>query len=232
MGRTGHQIVAQIAKHFLDPTTAKTVQKYLGSTTFEDAAVWMAEMRSNPVYSLTKTWHYLNLEKDAVYVTTDGEDIVARLILTINELKHKQTLSDAQIKTDLLLLFHLLGDLHQRLHVGYGIDKGGNTIKVDFLGMPTNLHSVWDNGIIEHEHITTEDCLTTYHDIPSGTLSVIKNIDVVFWMNDSRQHLMQVYNFTGGKLDEAYSSQNKIPVEWQLIEAGIRLASVLPSHFA
>lgn len=97
---------------------------YLGSTSFEDAFVWMDEMRSNPTYDFMKPWHHINIEKGNSYVATNGENIADRLIITIDELKHKQTLCDAQIKTELLLLFHLMGDLHQPLHVGYGAYRG------------------------------------------------------------------------------------------------------------
>ena len=44
----------------------------------------------------------------------------------------------------LKFLVHFVGDVHQPLHAGYGVDRGGNDIKVWFYGDNTNLHSLWD----------------------------------------------------------------------------------------
>ena len=69
----------------------------------------------------------------------DNEDnIVNELNKVIGELGKAETLTDANIQTDLLILLHLIGDLHQPLHDGYGIDKGGNTVQVSFMGKGSN----------------------------------------------------------------------------------------------
>ena len=52
------------------------------------------------------------------------------------------SLADKQ--TALRFIVHLVGDLHQPLHVGKCCDKGGNDVKVTWFGKPTNLHAVWD----------------------------------------------------------------------------------------
>ena len=54
----------------------------------------------------------------------------------------------------LKFLIHLIGDLHQPLHVGNGLDKGGNTIKLKWFGENTNLHSIWDTKLIEHQKLS------------------------------------------------------------------------------
>ena len=40
-------------------------------------------------------------------------------------------------------LIHLVGDIHQPLHVGNGTDKGGNDIKLKYFWKSSNLHRVW-----------------------------------------------------------------------------------------
>ncbi len=47
-------------------------------------------------------------------------------------------------------VIHLVGDLHQPLHVFRARDKGGNDIKVEFFNNRTNLHRLWDSGLIRH----------------------------------------------------------------------------------
>ena len=61
-----------------------------------------------------------------------------------------------------MLIFHLIGDLHQPLHTGYAIDKGGNTIEITSPYVGGNLHSVWDTQIIEYKNVTLDSCLQTY----------------------------------------------------------------------
>lgn len=48
----------------------------------------------------------------------------------------------------LLFLAHIVGDIHQPLHVGFTSDLGGNTIKVHWYNHVLNLHHIWDDEII------------------------------------------------------------------------------------
>ena len=51
-------------------------------------------------------------------------------------------------------LVHLVGDLHQPLHVGNGKDRGGNDIKVKWFGDDTNLHEVWDEKLFDLQNLS------------------------------------------------------------------------------
>jgi hypothetical protein len=59
------------------------------------------------------------------------------------------SLADKQLA--LRFVVHLVGDLHQPLHVGKCCDKGGNDVKVTWFGKPTNLHAVWDSALVDDE---------------------------------------------------------------------------------
>jgi S1/P1 Nuclease len=50
----------------------------------------------------------------------------------------------------LRFLVHLVEDLHMPLHVGENHDKGGNDLQVRWFDRGSNLHRVWDSGIIDH----------------------------------------------------------------------------------
>jgi hypothetical protein len=65
-----------------------------------------------------------------------------------------------RVKESLMFVTHFLGDIHQPLHCARKSDKGGNTIHVKFdvtdkalrssrTNHAWNLHSVWDDGLIE-----------------------------------------------------------------------------------
>ena len=232
-GKQGHQIVAQIAAHFLSDSVKQKVQKYLGNTSFEEAATWMDESRSNDFYSYMRTWHYINLDKGETYKPVIERNILTVLHAAIGELKNRDKLKKSEIKTDLFYIFHLVGDLHQPLHVGYGSDKGGNDVQVSykFKSYSSNLHSVWDTEIIESEKINADSCYNLYSTMPADETEKIKKINELQWMKESRAYLDTVYNFNDGFLTKNYVMDRKSIVTRQLLLGGIRLAAVLSELF-
>lgn len=230
-GKTGHEIIAEIAMQYLDSNVKENVQLYLGNTTFQEASVWMDEMRSNHEYDYMKPWHYINIEKGEKYIPSNEENILNELTKVLKDFSNKAALSNDKVKNDLLILFHLLGDLHQPLHVGYGIDKGGNYIQVTFIGHPTNLHKVWDDEIIQNQNITTTGCLKLNNSYTKDQLLAFQKIDLLSWIYQSRSLLDKVYNFNEHKIEPEYAFQNKPIIEKQLFLAGIRLASILETYF-
>lgn len=235
-GRGGHEIVAEIAFHYLDDATKDRVQHYLKKMSIEDAANWMDDMRSNTFYDYMKPWHYLNIEKDSVYTPNAKErDILIILNSAIFELMHKDSLKlkDKGVRFDLYLLFHLMGDMHQPLHVGYGSDKGGNTIDVSYIYKVyhTNLHKVWDFEIIDSKKITLDDCLKLHDCLTTKDIVNIEKIKPMDWMIQSRALLDSVYDFRDNFIEQSYVDRNAIVIERQLLYAGLRLASVLKQAF-
>jgi len=229
-GSTGHHIIAEIAQSIMNEHARENVEKYLGSTSFEEASTWMDEVRSEHQDDYMKPWHYINIEKGESYVSGNGDNIIDRLNMTYSELQHKQNLSTETIKTDLLLIFHLVGDLFQPLHVGYVSDRGGNTYQVSLNGRGTNLHAVWDNDIIQDENINLADCMALYNKMSTAQIAAIGNTSFVGWMNENRKLLDGIYP-AGHKIDESYLQKNKSVVEKQLLYAGIKLDAVLESLF-
>ncbi|MCD6066417.1 MAG: nuclease [Bacteroidetes bacterium] len=236
-GKTGHHIVAQIAKAHLEPGVLDSVQKYLGDMSFEDAATWMDDVRKDKTYDYMKTWHYINVEKDKTYVFTTADDhdaldnVVKQVENAINQLMNHKKSGAEEINMQLKLLFHLIGDMHQPLHVGYGEDKGGNDVKVDYLGKKKNLHSVWDSEIIESKNITYDTVEAKCKKLSKGKLKKIRGIDVMQWMKESRSYLPQVYKFENKTLDQKYIDKNTVIIEDQLLRGGLRLAAVLNTAF-
>jgi hypothetical protein len=230
-GKVGHGIVAEIAFSFLDDNTKASVQKYLGTTTIEQASTWMDEVRSDHTYDYMKTWHYVDFDKGKQYEPTKEGNIINALDSAIYKLEHRANMSNDDIKTNLMMVFHLVGDLHMPLHIGYGQDKGGNTIKVKYLGNEVNLHRVWDSEIIESEKITMADCLAQMQTLSKKEIAAYKKVNVVSWMEEPRSLLDQVYDFKDNNIDQAYINKNKPVVEKQLLIAGIRLSAVLTEIF-
>ena len=227
-GKRGHELVAEIAFRFLDEPTKELVKKYLGNLSIEEAANWMDDERSNSYYNYMRTWHYLDIDKGMQYDKNSTErNILTILHSAIVELRQFKTLRKKDIKRDLLLIFHLVGDLHQPLHTGYAIDKGGNTINITSDHVSGNLHSVWDTQILEYKNITLDSCLQVYATLDTTEITEIKKINELKWMYQSRSFLDTVYSFKNNFLDQTYIDNSAAIIKKQLIVAGLRLASIL-----
>jgi hypothetical protein len=230
-GAKGHQLVAEIAFKYLDENTQNIVKHYLKRTTIPEAGTWMDEVRSNNYYNYMKPWHYIDIPRDSVYKPTSEGNIVTVLNSVIAAMKHKENLKDSKIKEYTLIVFHLVGDLHQPLHTGYTEDKGGNTIDIQAPNYTGNLHSFWDTEIIEQRKITIDSCTKYYSTYSPAQIKGITNINLLKWMKESRTLLDPVYNFKDNKVTKEYVDSNVEVIEKQLLIAGLRLASVLTEIF-
>lgn len=224
-GPEGHTIVAKIAFQYLTPEVKENVLAVLNGMPLDTAANWMDIMKSNADYEFMRVWHYIDFDQDKQYEPSTDENIINRLIITFNELRHKKTLCSDQIKTDLLILLHLMGDLHQPLHTGYLDDKGGNSRAVQYDTLKTNLHSFWDVDIIRLNDITVETVMQT------NVNDTIAGIHPVKWMKETRSLLNHVYDFSGFELSPGYLKKNDVIVKRQLFIAGLRLAAMLNKLF-
>lgn len=229
-GEKGHAMVAQVAFSYMDEATKKNVLDYLDGMTIEDAANWMDDIKGDKSKDFMKPYHYANFPKGFRAADREGANIVHVLNNMILELGAKDKLANEEIKTKILFLFHLVGDLHQPLHVGYENDKGGNSVQLNYQTRGTNLHSFWDSGIITSQNITLADCLGATTFTPEE-LKEIRKINVVEWSNESRALLPKVYDYKNPKVSDAYVTESKKTIEKQIQKAGIRLAAVLQVLF-
>lgn len=232
-GKTGHGLVAEIAFNLLDEKTKAIVKEYLGKMTIEEAASWMDDERGNSYYNFMRTWHYIDMDKGEEYKPSKERNILSVLHSAINELKNYKSgeLSKKEIRFRIFLIFHLVGDIHQPLHTGYSIDKGGNTIIVNSPFVSGNLHSVWDTQILEYKKINIDTCMNYYKSMSPKDIADYQNINEMKWMNQSRSYLDRVYAFENNYLDQKYIDNNIEIIKKQLTIGGIRLASVLKSIF-
>jgi hypothetical protein len=230
-GKTGHELVAEIAFRFLDDSTKKMVSDFLGDMTLSEAGNWMDESKSNTYYDYMRSWHYLDMDKGEKYTPSSERNILNVLHTAITELRQYKTISKKDVKRDLLLIFHLIGDLHQPLHCGYAIDKGGNTVSISSPAGSGNLHGFWDSQIIDYKKITIDSCLALYNNFDSSTVAGITKINELKWMYQSRSHLDKVYSFKDNYLDINYVDQNAEVIKRQILMGGLRLASILKSAF-
>lgn len=229
-GKQGHALVAEVAFNYMDENTKKIVLQYLDGMTIEDAANWMDDIKKDRAYDFMNSYHYVNFDKGATVEAKEGANIIYQLDTAIKALQNKKNLSATEINTNIKILFHLIGDLHQPLHIGYGNDKGGNTFQINYNLKGSNLHALWDFGIIENKKISLTDCLKVIK-YTKKQIDALQKIDVLNWAADSRTYLEPIYNTGGNKINDEYVDSSVPIIENQILKAGIRLAGVLNSVF-
>jgi len=108
----------------------------------------------------------------------------------------------------LAFLIHFAGDVHQPLHVSYKEDSGGNALKVTFFGQMTNLHAVWDVGLIrKYMNVTwnlfAHRLIQEIDGSPGSFNSLSAATDPVAWASEAYQVTYKsAYTFTAGKAEE------------------------------
>ena len=131
------------------------------------------------------------------------------------------------------LLVHLIGDLHQPLHIGRAEDKGGNAIKVKWFRGKTNLHSVWDTKMIESFNMTYTELSSNLNYFSKNQKEAIQKGSVLDWVNETRVITMKVYESAeiNDNLSYRYMYDHFSTVKSQLKKGGLRLAKVLNELF-
>ncbi|MBQ7157782.1 MAG: S1/P1 nuclease [Bacteroidaceae bacterium] len=235
--KKGHDVTAAIAQRHLTKKAQKQIRELLDNKTIVYWAPWMDDASNTAEYRYSKTWHYLDISKgkdvmDFVGKEQSGDIIVA--IGNLTETLKSKTATRAEKQLALKFLVHLLGDLHQPMHMGYPEDKGGNTVKVKFFNRETNLHSMWDGGMASKAHDWThtewaEEIDT--HD-KAYIAEVVKGTPYD-WARQSHEYSEKIYDATpeGSNLSYEYVRTWTSLIEQQFLNGGLRLAHILNDIF-
>ena len=139
--------------------------------------------------------------------------------------------------TALAMLVHLVGDVHQPLHVGRGPDRGGNAITVDWFDDLQNFHWVWDEGLIEKEALSYSEFAEFLNQEFADKPAVEFGEGPKTWALESVAHRDDVYNWGGNpnfnlpKLSYVYAAQQNALLNERLYMGGARLADLLNQIF-
>lgn len=236
-GPTGHRVVGRIAENHLTPEAKKALTAIMGAESLARAATWPDDIRSDPAYNSTSPWHFVTIEDGQKYEPTaealkkgDVIEAIGRFML---QLKDKSTSREDKILA-IRWLVHLVGDVHQPLHVGRGPDRGGNSIDVVWFGEKTNLHSLWDEGLIVSTKLSYSELAEFIDTVPADQVRAWQNSTVNDWARESVEYRARVYEVPEPDFKGSYKYAYKnVPlVEQRLVQAGVRLAGVLNSIFA
>jgi hypothetical protein len=248
-GKTGHRTVAAIADSQLSGLARAHVREILGGAeSLDEAATWPDDMRSalGDFWRKTATpWHYVTLD-GVTYDHAPPEGDALEALARFREVLRSPTASLAEKQLALRFIVHLVGDLHQPLHVGKCCDKGGNDVKVKWFGRDMNLHSVWDSALVDDEQLSFTE-LTAKLGRHTSNDDVIRwwDLNPRDWISESAQIRETVYPAlppagTKGKdgkpavpeLSYGYVFKFTPVMEQRLKQAGVRLAAYLNAVYA
>jgi hypothetical protein len=239
-GNTGHRITGEIAQSRISGKTAAEIEMILGNQGLAEMATWPDEQRSNPQPFWQKDanpWHYVTLpdgKQPSEMVAPAEGDASTALARFAAIVRDRQKPRDERALA-LRFIIHIIGDLHQPLHVGNGSDRGGNDIKVTWFGEPSNLHSVWDSGIIERQGLS----FTEYSSRLQQRLSAEQTIKwwdarTQTWIAESAALRDSLYPSPGEQplaLGYSYQYEHLPTVETRLLQSGVRIAAYLDALF-
>lgn len=133
----------------------------------------------------------------------------------------------------LTTLAHLVGDLHQPLHVGYAEDRHGRSIAAVYEGRDLTLHALWDDVLVEADPLPPERAVNRYRALTPGerTFDWVEAPPLV-WANESLAILRTpatgyVGNPGGLAFGAVYIAQNQPVARDRIARAGARLAHLI-----
>lgn len=163
----GHQTVARIAEAEMTPVARRAAARLLAGSaalgtpkcplnTLADASIWPDCIKTlGDRFSYASPWHYQNIRIckpfDAKSECPNGQCITAQIPRMARLLADRKVPAPERLQA-LAFLVHLIGDLHQPLHIGDNADLGGNRLRTAYGYMAPermNLHRIWDGELAE-----------------------------------------------------------------------------------
>jgi hypothetical protein len=253
-GQEGHSIVAEIAQRRVEPAALEMMYRLLRSelpglktsapVSLASIASWADDYR--PKHDETRNWHFVDIpyDRDGFRPADDCRPDPRYGDCVVNAIdRARRTLADCTRTNDervaaLKFLVHFVGDIHQPLHASSRIDpdtgnedQGGNTIEVTFFGEKTNLHKLWDTGLIMHKVFDWGEYVRLIETewLPGKDVAALQAGEPVEWALAAHRMALEVaYNFRPDRvLDDEYFRDSIPVVDRQLALAGLRLARLL-----
>ena len=239
-GMIGHRIVGQIAEAYLTKHTKKEIAKILGDESVAMSSNWADFIKSDPSMSNVSPWHYCDIKgglSQAEFLATLERDTTVdaytRINFMVKELKDK-SLEQEKKAMYLKLLIHIVGDVHQPLHVGRPEDQGGNKIKVLWFDAPYNLHSIWDDQLITYQKLSYTEYATAINHTTEAQVKEWQLQPLSAWLWESYQLAERIYaeiKQPDQKLSYRYNYEYYTSLNERLLKGGVHLAGLLNDIF-
>lgn len=236
-GKTGHRVTGAVAESFLSDNARQGIRDILGVEGLAESSDWPDFMRSSPEEFWQRDaspFHYVTIPEGQTYADVgppeEGDGITA-----LGQFSKTVKSADASLEEKQLALrfiVHIIGDLHQPLHVGNGTDRGGNDFLVTFFGEVSNLHSVWDSKLLEDEQLSYSELshwLTAR--ITPELFAEWNEADPLIWVAESAKIRDTIYP-EQRDIRWDYIFNHRHIWRTRLSQGGVRIAAYLNQLFA
>jgi len=229
-GQLGHYLIGYMAERQMKKSVLSKVEKVLYPMSLGRSGTWMDEIKADDAYDYANSWHYLtskNGEYDEANQEKGGNAFEAIQRLKAELIAGK--LSPIEEAEKLKMLIHLVEDIHQPLHVGNGEDRGGNDVRIEFFNQSTNLHSLWDSGMIDRKGMSyTELGDELYRRLTPTMMQRYRSATMEDWLKEAVALRPLVYKLPESKkISWAYMYETNDALEERLVAASVRLAQIL-----
>ena len=232
-GPKGHDTVAYIAEKHLSKKALKKVTAVLEGHSLVYVANWLDNASHTDEYAYTKTWHYVNVDPEEGTYAESKKDSAGDAVVAINTLVENLKsgeLTPEEERVQLMMLIHIVGDMHCPMHAGRKSDRGGNGTKVKYFGSQKKLHSVWDSEIVESAHRWGYSEWQEQVDraTPKQVQAYMQGTPND-WIEETVVIASDIYtnSTNGANLSYDYVAMYTPIIEQQLLKGGIRLAKLL-----
>ncbi len=194
-GTSGHRIVAEIAERHIEPGVRAKITELIEGRSLPEISNWADDVRSYPVWDCAQSFHYVTIEPGAEYPdqgVPEG-DVIEAVVYYADVLADQRADLESR-RVALKFLVHLVGDLHQPLHVGRGCDRGGNRIKVDWFGETANFHTVWDSGLIDSENLSFTEFADFADHATTEQITAYQDSTPLDWAREAQELLDGIYS--------------------------------------
>lgn len=244
-GPNGHRVIGEIAWRELRPETKRAVRGLLPAgryDTLAEAATWAdTYAREHDGYAWLAPLHFVDAPPDARHVEAGrGCRCVTGAILEFADALGDPARPHEERVDALRLVAHLVGDVHQPLHVSHPDGRGGASVRVRLGGERTQLHAAWDSGFLRL-HLARAGLRWRPFAIgldegiaPGERRTWAASRDPRAWADESLA-LARRYTFevrSGAALGPDAMAAAIAVIERRLQQAGVRLAALLDERLA
>lgn len=202
----GHRIVCHIALLELEPGPRAEVARLIAldtsTQTFEEACIWPDDVKF-AMHRRPQPLHYVSVPEGGTvardaFCPPEQTCLLDAIGTSVSTLSDPGSDDIARLEA-IKYLGHLVGDLHQPMHIGYVIGQGGNNIHVIWQGAATpvspfllnpretNMHRVWDHEMIDDLRLQPYRYATRlWMALKDGERAAWAGMDIIPWAQESR----------------------------------------------
>lgn len=238
-GEDGHRAVCLVAHEQLTPSAKARVAELLdvtGDKDFAETCTWADKaVKTRPE---TAAWHGISLPRDAraFDLARDCPEPASCVVAQVE--RHIAVIRSGARRPSraesLKFLVHLIGDLHQPLNITFTDHLPGRQISGVFQGLPSNLHDVWDRGLLATLVPLGKEAAPIIFNASAwtGRLDGADKKTPLAWANETLWVAVApptgyLGNPGGDFFGERYIRQNRPVALEQIDKAGVRLADIL-----